>query len=129
MSCKAKKVYITSVQKDTIIEIKEIIRTIPLTSYIEIDKPCDSLGNLRNGLLNIDSGKAKIRIIMRDNVIRVEANIDSITNSAIEKYKSTNVVEKEVIEKRYIPSWTKWSLLANLLIVVYIGIKIKGFFV
>ena len=124
-SCKPKKVYVDRLQIDTI-KVDRIERIyMPQTQKIEIEKPCDSLGNLRPFYINSSNDKIKFKVISKDNIIRIETNIDSIKEITEKELRSKLTTSKEVIKERFIPKWVWYSLMFNILFIIIIILWIK----
>lgn len=122
ISCKPTKTVVkTERSHDFIYKENTIKLTPPSISLIKIEKPCDSLGDLKPFKTVIKTGKAHITIEGKNNVITAKINLDSIKEGAIKEYRSKfkESTHKEVITKYKIPKWVWWLLGINILYIVY----------
>lgn len=108
------------------------VDTVRVSKVIKIDKPqlneliienvCDSLGNLKIINYTSNSGKLKTSLKSDKNTLKLEVNLDSIKQVWEKEYKSSilDVKEKETIIKKVIPKWVWYSILINILLLVWI---------
>lgn len=126
--CKAKVVSTNKAVHDTIIVNKTLKYTQPTLTQLTLNSLCDTLGNLRPFLYNSSSGSVKIKIESKNDTVFISHNVDSIKQSAIDTYKSHAESEDITQEKPVYPKLFWWSLGLNILVILYIIIKIKGWF-
>ena len=122
VSCKPTKTIVkTETIHDTIYKEKIIKISVPVTSFVEVEKPCDSLGNLKPFKTVIKTKKIYVTVEGKDNVITAKINLDSIKQSTIKEFRSNfkETTHKEVITKYKVPKWAWWLLAANVLYIVY----------
>ena len=120
-SCKSTHTTTTDTTKDTVMVNRTLTITPATLNEIIIEDVCDSLGNVRPISYISTSGKAKTVVKSHQNTLKIEVNIDSIKQVAVDTYKSTlkDKSEVKIITKRYIPKWVWYSLLANILFILY----------
>ena len=116
------------VKRDSIYIIKDRFITKQVNDTITIDKPCDSLGNLKSFDRVIKTNNVKITLKSVKGNIQATVNIDSIVNSRIvefkQKYKSkVEVKELEVIRYRT-PLWV-WIVIALESLVILLLLRIR----
>ena len=116
------------VKRDSIYIIKDRFITKQVNDTITIDKPCDSLGNLKSFDRVIKTNNVKITLKSVKGNIQATVNIDSIVNSRIvefkQKYKSkVEVKELEVIRYRT-PLWV-WIVIALETLVILLLLRIR----
>jgi len=121
-SCKAKHTTTTVTKTDTIFKEKVVTITEPIFNEVLIEKPCDSLGNLKPINVVSTTGKAKVSLKSVKNDLILEVNVDSIVDSRVKEYKSSYKAEKiEVVKIKYKNKKLMWySLLFNLLLLGWI---------
>lgn len=122
-SCVAKKTtieYKERIKLDTVSVFvdREVIKSVIDTLVVE--KPCDSLGNLKDFEKTIKTEKAEVTLKSVKGNIEVSVNIDSLVNEKITKFKQSykrEVDTKEVEIVRYTyPLWLIFSLIVSVLI-------------
>ena len=122
--CKAKQNTIikTEVVRDSIFIDKVVKIKVPSVQLVEVEKPCDSLGNLKPFKTVIKTEKVFVKVQGKDNVITAEINLDSIKEATVKEYKSKNVEKhhKEIIIKYKVPKWCWWLLGVNIAYLLYI---------
>ncbi|QOD60666.1 hypothetical protein H9I45_15200 [Polaribacter haliotis] len=122
-SCTAKKTvteYKERIVKDTVNVFKERLVTKQVIDTLLIEKPCDSLGNLKDFEKEIRTEKAKVTLKSVNGNIQVDVNLDSIVNQRIAEYKSTykskvDTKEVEIIKFRY-PLWLIITAIVSILL-------------
>ena len=119
-SCKAKRVEHTVYRTDTIKTSAVIKIRAPQLNKIEIERPCDSLGNLKPFKYSFGTGNNKTTLKAVNDTIYLEQNIDSIVNSKIDTYKSSNVKEKEIFIQYKNKKLMWYSLIVNVLLLGWI---------
>jgi hypothetical protein len=130
-SCVSKKVITETkevVKRDSIYIIKDRFITKQVNDTITIDKPCDSLGNLKSFDRVIKTNNVKITLKSVKGNIQATVNIDSIVNSRIvefkQKYKSkVQVKETEVVRYRT-PLWV-WFVITLEALVILLLLRIR----
>jgi hypothetical protein len=122
-SCIAKKSTIEYKEKIIIDTVKvEIVKTIikPIKEIITIEKPCDSLGKLKDFDRQIKTPLASVRVFSKGGNIQTEINIDSLKHVFIKEYKIKNeriFESKKEDELRYkYPTWLIWTAILSILI-------------
>lgn len=111
-------VYNIVTKDSTVIKIKEVITPSNNTS-INLKNPCDSLGNLKPIDFNTTVGKSKLKIIFKDNEIKIEAINDSIKSIYESKLvykekskdsiiKSLKIENRELIQKTTKTKFNWW---------------------
>ena len=110
------------VKRDSIYIIKDRFITKQVNDTITIDKPCDSLGNLKSFDRVIKTNNVKITLKSVKGNIQATVNIDSIVNSRIvefkQKYKSkVQVKETEVVRYRT-PLWVWFVIILEALVIL-----------
>jgi hypothetical protein len=129
VGCKAKRIEHTIFRTDTI-KTSSIIKIIePQITDLFIDKPCDSLGNLKPFNYTFGSGKTKTVLKAVNDTIYLEQNIDSIVNSKIDTYKASSVKEKEIFIQYKNKKLMWWSLFANFVLLIWTFRKVLVRFV
>lgn len=122
--CKAKQTTLEKVitKTDTIFteKVKEI--QVPIESIVTINNPCDSTGILKGFKQRFKTKTVYVTVEGKNNEIDVKINLDSIKQEAVKEYVSKNTSEIETIEiiKYKIPKWVWWSLLVNVLLLLYL---------
>ena len=118
-SCKSKKTTTEIYKTDTIYK-SEIIKITParLNSLL-IESVCDSLGKLKPFNYTFGTGNDKVSLKTINNTISLEVNYDSIKQSAINEYKSKTDINKKEIIKPYIPKWVWYSIILNVLFILW----------
>ena len=119
-SCKAKIQTIETHSTDTIYKSEVIKIDKPQLNKIFLDNICDSLGNLRPFKITYGTKSNNTTLIGKDNVIYLEQNVDSIVNSEIEKYKSSVKTEKEVIIKTVKRPFNLYSIILNVVLLLWV---------
>lgn len=127
-SCKSKVVTVETTKVDTIKVHKIIEKTPAQLNELVIDNPCDSLGNLKPFQYNTSSGKVKTIIKTIDNTIYVQQNIDSLYQVWEKEYKSKFQSKYKEVEVPVIPKWAWWSLLGNVIVILYLIKKFTSWF-
>ena len=94
--CRAKRIEHTIYKTDTIKTSSIIKITEPQLTDLTIDTPCDEFGNLKPFKYTFGTGRNKTTLKAVNDTIYLEQNIDSIVNSKIDTYKSSNVKETEI---------------------------------
>ena len=120
VGCKAKRIEHTIYKTDTIKTSAIIKIRAPQLNNLKIDAPCDSLGNLKTFNYTFGTGKNKTTLKAVNDTIYLEQNIDSIVNSKIDTYKSSNVKEKEIFIQYKNKKLMWYSLIANVLLLGWI---------
>jgi len=118
-SCKAKRVEHTVYRTDTIKTSAVIKIRAPQLNNIEIEHPCDSLGNLKPFKYTFGTGNNKTVLKAVNDTIYLEQNIDSIVNSKIDTYKSSNEKESKKTIQYRIPKWCWYLLIYSILLTVW----------
>lgn len=128
VSCKAKVVHTETHTIDTI-KVEKIIKIKPSQlNSIKIENVCDSLGKLKTFKYIFGSGKDKTVLKMVNNTVYLEQNIDSIKQETIKEYKSSIKDSESLTIKTKTPKWVWYSLLINLLLLIWIFRKFIPFF-
>ncbi len=130
LGCTAKKKlieYRIKKQTDTIRLVHEKIVTKPINDTLFIEKPCDSLGNLKRFEKEFSTPLAKVKITTTPKGdIKATINIDSLVNCRLREISSRTSEQKEVKEKTVVryryPYWIWISLGVNVLLLIY-GLK------
>jgi len=122
-SCVAKKStieYKERIVRDTI--NIEVVKTIvkPIKETLIIEKPCDSLGNLKQFEKEIKTPKGSVKLTNDKGKIKVEINIDSIIEVKEKEFKSkyqskVDIKEVEVIRYKY-PLWLMLTAFISIII-------------
>ena len=120
LSCKSKKIVSEIIKTDTIYKEKVIKITPSRLNSLTVESPCDSLGKLKPFNYTLGSGNDKIIVKTLHNTIYVEQNLDSIKEVYEKEYRSKLDSNKKEIEVPYIPKWVWYSLVLNLLLLVWI---------
>ena len=130
-SCSSKKSVIEKEyinKTDTIIKLKDRFIIKPVNDTILIEKPCDSLGNLKPFKTVLKTSQGNVSIENKEGNIQAEINLDSII-STIEKEYQSKVRLKEVvnIEKvvKYRANKTVVLILIISLLINFILLKSK----
>jgi len=117
--CKAKRIEKTIYKTDTIKTSAVIKIRAPQLNKIEIERPCDSLGNLKPFKYTFGTGKNKTTLKAVNDTIYLEQNIDSIVNSKIDTYKASSVKEKEILIQYKTPKLFWYLLIYSILLTVW----------
>lgn len=131
-----KQIPVQTNTKDSVV-VKEIIKdTIILTEIVPqiVEKvveipilPKDTLSEINTSFAvstaGIRDNKLHHRISNKSNIpIKVEYKDRIVTKT---EYKEVEVPIEVVIEKKYIPNWCIWSLVANIFIILIVVRRIK----
>ena len=116
------------VKRDSIYIIKDRFITKQVNDTITIDKPCDSLGNLKSFDRVIKTNNVKITLKSVKGNIQATVNIDSIVNSRIVEFKQNyqskvQVKETEVVRYRT-PLWV-WFVITLEALVILLLLRIR----
>ena len=122
--CKAKHTTTTVTKTDTIFKEKIVTITEPVFNDVIIKEPCDSLGNLKPINYTTSSGKVKVVLKSVRDTLYLTTNVDSIVDSRVNEFKSSYKTEKEVITKTKTPKWAWYSLIINVLLLLWIFRKV-----
>ena len=122
--CSSKKTiteYKDRVVNDTIIKTRTEILVERFTDTLTIEKPCDSLGNLKPFKQLISTKQGKVSLQGKNNVITAEIDLNAYKEVLEKEYKSKldkNIVikEKEVIRYRT-PLWVWLVIILESLII------------
>lgn len=96
---------------------------VPQTQVVTIEKPCDSLGNLKDFKTVIKNDKANVTVEGKNGVLTAEINLDSIKEVYQKEFQS-NQVEK--VEIRYVNVKTPiskfwwYSLILNIILLIWV---------
>lgn len=125
ISCSSKQVvteYKDRVIKDTIYKTKTIKEVERFTDTLTIEKPCDSLGNLKpfKQLIKVKQGNILLKSI--NNNITAEIDLKGYKNTLENTYKSkydkfVKEYNKEVIKYK-IPFWCWIYIICSVLIII-----------
>lgn len=134
-ACKSKKITTQTrevTKIDTVYRFKDRIIDRPVIDSIIIDKPCDSLGNIRPFTGVLKTNHTKVSVKAEKGEIRVIYNQDSIITALEEKYRArtqtkTEIKEKEIIRYRW-PWWVIYLIGYSALVTLGCGyLLIKRF--
>lgn len=111
-SCVAKKTkieYKERILRDTVSVFKDRIISKQVIDTLLVEKPCDSLGNLKDFEKTIKTDIAEVKLTNNNGSIQATVNIDSIQQVWEKEFKSTFKKEVdtkfvEVVKFRY-PFW------------------------
>ena len=129
-SCVAKKStieYKERIIKDTIYKnVKETI-VERFTDTLTVEKPCDSLGNLKPFIRSVSTPQGSVKIVGLNDVITAEIDLDGYKKIWEKEFKSnyiksTDTKEVEVVKYKY-PIWIILTLIISILINILL---IKG---
>lgn len=138
IGCKTPIDQINKVEEKTDNTVKvavESVKSPVLNSYLVVERLCDSTTGLPSNLkVGVSSGKNTGFIEIKGNSLFTSINIDSIKSEAIREFKSSYKIndyyKKETERIIVTPKWAWYSLSANAIVVLflglYIGFKIKG---
>ena len=118
--CRAKRIEHTVYKTDTIISNSVLKITEAQLTNLVVDQPCDSLGNLKPFKYSFGTGNNKTTLKAINDTIYLESNIDSIVNSKIDTYKSSNVKETEIFIQYKNKKLMWYSLIINVSLLVWI---------
>ena len=123
-SCKPQQITVTKTEyvHDTISVEKIVKINVPVKQVVEIESPCDSLGNLKPFKTVLKSEKGNVTVVGKDNSISVEFNLDSIKEVHLKEFQShvSDKVEiREVEVKQPLPKWIWYSLGLNLILLIW----------
>lgn len=131
-----KQIPVQTNTKDSVV-VKEILRdTIILTEIVPqiVEKvveipiiPQDTLSEISTSFAvstaGIRDNKLHHRLTNKSNIpIKVEYKDRIVTKT---EYKEVEVPIEVVIEKKYIPNWCIWSLVANIIVILIVVRRIK----
>lgn len=120
-SCRPKKVFIETHTVDTV-KVKEVLKvTEPTLNSLVVEEPCDSLGNLNPISYIISTPKTTLNVKSTpENTLIISEETDEIveTTKETEKIHSETSNKKIIIEKP--PKWAWYSLIFNILLLIYI---------
>ena len=127
-SCKSRKT-VTEITKTDTIYKSEIIKITPAQlNTIKIESVCDSLGRLKSFNYTFTNGTIKTVLKTIKDTLYLESNVDSIVNSKVNEYKSSIKDSESLTIKTKTPKWVWYSLLINLLLLIWIFRKFIPFF-
>lgn len=126
-SCKAKTVYKREIVHDTIVEVRIERILQPYETIVEIESPCDSLGNLKPIFFESKGEGKTISIKSVGNKIEIIEKVDTVIvyKDVFKEHISTSD-NLEIKEIRYIPKWVWYSLGLNLILLVWTFRKFIG---
>ena len=105
------------------ISVEKIVKiNVPVKQIVEIEQPCDSLGNLKPFKTVLKSDKGNVTVIGKDNRISVKFNLDSIKEvyrKEFQSHVSDKVEIKEVEVKQPLPKWIWYSLGLNVILLIW----------
>lgn len=127
-SCVAKKSiieYKDRIVKDTIIQTKTIKEIERFTDTLTIEKPCDSLGNLKPFKQFIKTKQGSISIQGINNVISAKIDLKGYKDMLEREYKTKyeklqEIKEKTIIKYKY-PLWLMMLPIITLVVGYLIG--------
>ena len=124
ISCKTKQITVTKteIQKDTIYVEKVVKINVPQTQIVEIESPCDTLGNLKPFKSVLKSDKVNVLIEAKDGKLTATINLDSIKEvykKEFQSHVSDKVEIKEIPIIQPLPKWVWWSLVLNLVLLIW----------
>jgi hypothetical protein len=129
-SCATKK-NVTEIKEvvklDSIYIVKDRFITKQVNDTITVEKPCDSLGQLKDFSRVIVSDKVKVSLKSVKGSIQATVNIDSIVNSKIYEFKKNYKAEKEIVIKetvKYKVSIIHWLVHIVCGLIIYLLIKL-----
>ena len=130
-SCVSKKVITETkevVKRDSIYIIKDRFVTKQVNDTITIEKPCDSLGNLKSFDRIIKTNNVKVSLKSVNGNIEATVDIDSIVNSRIVEFKQNyqskvEVKETEIVRYRT-PLWV-WFVITLEALVILLLLRIR----
>ena len=121
--CVAKKTkieYKERVVKDTVSVFKDRIISKAVIDTLLVEKPCDSLGNLKDFERTIKTDVAQVKLTNNKGAIEVAVNIDSIQQVWEKEFRSSFKKEKEIKEVKVVkfrhPFWLILSLIVSILL-------------
>lgn len=125
VSCKTKQITVTETEyvHDSIYidRVEKII--VPQTQIVEIDKPCDSLGNLKPFKTVLKSDKVNVTVEAKNGVLRAEIDLDSIKEVYQKEFESKlsdkSKVSETIITRYRIPKWCWWLILYAVLMTIW----------
>lgn len=127
-SCKPKLIYSERVRVDTLIVTKKEIITKPMTTFIEVDKPCDSLGRLIPIHFTTTSGNNRVTLNNINGKLQLSSQIDSSKVSVSDTFQSKTDYKEIIKERKVIPKWVWYSLAGNFIIIFFYLRKFLTFF-
>ena len=124
VGCKPQQITVTKTEyvHDTISVEKIVKINVPVKQVVEIESPCDSLGNLKPFKTVLKSEKGNVTVVGKDNSISVEFNLDSIKEvyrKEFQSHVSDKVEIKEVEVKQPLPKWIWYSLGLNFILLIW----------
>lgn len=127
-SCVAKKSiieYKDRIVKDTIIQTKTIKEIERFTDTLTIEKPCDSLGNLKPFKQFIKTKQGNVTIKGVNNVISAEIDLkgykEILEKEYKTKYEKLQEIKKETIIKYKYPLWLMMLPIITLVVGYLVG--------
>ena len=124
IGCSSKKTVIEKEyinKTDTIIKLKDRFIIKPVNDTILIEKPCDSLGNLKPFKTVLKTSQGNVSIENKEGNIQAEINLDSII-STIEKEYQSKVRLKEVVN---IEKVVKYRVNKTVILILIISLLIN----
>jgi hypothetical protein len=130
-SCTAKKV-VTDIQErvkvDTIYKTKTIKEVERFTDTLVIEKPCDSLGNLKPFKQLIKTKQGNITLTGLNNQITQQIDLNGYKDVLEETYKTkydsfVKNYSKEVVKYRT-PFWV-WIYIVSSVLIIFLLLKIR----
>lgn len=89
-------------QIDTVFQDRVVEKIRPVYYEVEIEKPCDSLGNLRPFKFKAGSGGNASQIYTKDGKLYLQTSIDSMQNVFEKDYRSRYVRDSLALENSLI---------------------------
>ena len=120
ISCKTKKSYVETHSTDTIYKSSVIEIQKPQLNSLIIENICDSLSIVKPFNYTFVSNNVKGTLKSEYNTLKLEVNVDSIKQVWEKEYKSSVKTEKEVIIKEVKRPFNFYSILLNVIFVLYI---------
>ena len=130
-SCVSKKL-VTDIQErvkvDTIYKTKTIKEVERFTDTLVIDKPCDSLGNLKPFKQLIKTKQGNITLVGFNNQITQQIDLNGYKDVLEETYKTkydsfVKNYSKEVVKYRT-PFWV-WIYIVSSVLIIFLLLKIR----
>ena len=106
------------------ISVEKIVKiNVPVKQIVEIEQPCDSLGNLKPFKTTLKNSKANISIESKNGVLVAKINLDSLKEVYQKEFQSKQVEKVEIREvpiKQPISKFWWWSLILNVILLIWV---------
>ena len=119
-SCKTPKTVYKNVEIHDTIQTNTVLRvTQPRLTNLVLDSPCDSLGVLKPFIYETKTPTKTISIKTKDNKLVITEKQDSIIEKDVEHKEISTSISDEIKVITKTPKWAWYSLILNVLLMVW----------